>query len=165
MFKKFKALVENGAKQGIQVFRTDCGGEFCSKEFINFCEDTGIQRHYTAPYSPQQNGVVERRNRTVVATSRSMLKERNVPSQMWGEAIRHAVYVLNRMPTRSLSRMTPYEAWFDKKPHVDYLRVFGCVANMKVPSVHVKKMDDRSKRVVHFGREPGTKAYRLYDRS
>lgn len=163
VFKKFKALVENGAKQGIQMFRTDRGGEFCSKEFINFCEDTGIQRHYTAPYSPQQNGVVERHNRTVVAMGRSMLKERNVPSQMWGEAIRHAVYVLNRMPTRSLSRMTPYEAWFGKKPHVDYLRVFGCVANMKVPSVHVKKLDDRSKMVVHFGREPGTKAYRLFD--
>ena len=162
-FKRFKALVENGEKQGIRVFRTDRGGEFCSNEFNKFCEDTAILRHYTAPYSPQQNGVVERRNRTVMAMGRSMLKERNVPSELWGEAIRHAVYVLNRLPTRSLSEMTPHEAWFGKKPYVDYLRVFGCVAYMKVPNVHVKKLDDRSKKVVHLGREPGTKAYRLFD--
>ncbi|WCJ34767.1 Retrovirus-related Pol polyprotein from transposon TNT 1-94 [Euphorbia peplus] len=166
VFKRFKAMVEkDGTKQGIQVFRTDRGGEFCSNEFNKFCADTGILRHYTAPYSPQQNGVVERRNRTVVAMGRSMLKERKVLPQMWGEAIRHAVYVLNRLPTRSLSGMTPYEAWFGKKPYVDYLRVFGCIAHMKIPSVHVRKLDDRSKQVVHFGREPGTKAYRLYDPS
>ena len=100
------------------MFRTDRGGEFCSNEFNKFCDDTGIQRHYIAPYSPQQNGVVERRNRTVVAMGRSMLKERQVPSKMWGEEIRHTVYVLNRMPTRSLFGMTPYKAWFGKKPYV-----------------------------------------------
>lgn len=80
-FKRFKLLVENGTKQTIQVFRTDHGGEFCSKEFENFCIDSGILRHYTAPYTPQQNGVVERRNRTVTAMARSLLKERAVPAQ------------------------------------------------------------------------------------
>ena len=161
--KCFKALVEKDGKPGIQVFRTDRGGEFCSHDFTKFCEEAGILRHFTAPYSPQQNGVVERRNRTVVAMGRSMLKEMKVPSVMWGEAIRHAVYVLNKLPTRSLTGITPYEAWFGKKPSVDYLRIFGCVAHMKIPSVHVKKLDDSSKKVVHLGREPGTKAYRLYD--
>lgn len=73
-FKKFKLLIENGKKHGIQVLRTGRGGEFCSNEFRTFCEDNGILRHYTAPYTPQQNGVVERRNRTVVAMARSLLK-------------------------------------------------------------------------------------------
>lgn len=97
--------------------------------------------------------------------ARSMLKEMKVPPLMWGEAIRHAVYVLNRLPTRSLTGQTPYEAWFKKKPFVDYLCVFGCIAHVKIPSIHVTKLDDRSKQMVHLGREPGTKAYRLYDPS
>lgn len=70
-FKKFKALVEKeSGNELIQVSRTDRGGEFCSSEFTNFCESNGILRHYTVPYSPQQNGIVERRNRTVVAMER-----------------------------------------------------------------------------------------------
>lgn len=113
-FKKFKALVERGSSK-IGVFRSDRGGEFLSNEFSNYCEEVGIQRHYTAPYSPQQKGVVERRNRTVVAMARSFLKERKLPLFLWGEAVRHAVYVLNRVSTRSLTNMTPYEAWSGKK--------------------------------------------------
>lgn len=60
VFKKFKVLVEKELGKSIKTFRTDLGGEFCSKEFEEFCENAGIQRHYTAPYSPQQNGIVER---------------------------------------------------------------------------------------------------------
>lgn len=95
--------------------------------------------------------------------ARSLLKERQVPSQMWGEAVRHAIYILNKMPTRALSNVTPYEAWTGSKPNLHHLRVFGCIAHMKVPSVQLRKLDDRSKHCVHFGREAGTKAYRLYD--
>ena len=83
-FKKFKLLIENGKEHGIQVLRTDRGGEFCSNEFRTFCEDNGILRHYTPPYTPQQNGVVERRNRTVVALARSLLKKKKVPMKYWG---------------------------------------------------------------------------------
>ena len=83
-FKKFKARVKNETNKSIKTFRTDRGGEFCSHEFTKFCEDTGILRHYTAPYTPQQNGVVERRNRTVAAMIRSFLKEAGMPSWLWG---------------------------------------------------------------------------------
>ena len=162
-FKKFKALVENGREEKVKVLRTDRGGEFCSAKFGEFCDEAGIMRHFTAPYSPQQNGVVERRNRTVVEMTRSLLKERNMPSKFWGEAVRHAVYLLNRLPTRALSGTTPYEAWSSKKPNIDHIKVFGCISHMKIPAVNVKKLDDRSKMVVNLGQEPGTKAYRLYD--
>lgn len=162
-FKKFKLLVENASKKRIQVFRTDRGGEFCSNAFESCCEQAGILRHYTAPYTPQQNGVVERRNRTVMAMTRSLLKERGVPAKFWGEAVRHSVYLLNKLPTRALSDITPYQAWFGQKPSVESLKVFGCLAYMKVPSPLTRKLDDRSSLLVHFGREPGTKAYRLYD--
>lgn len=73
MFKKFKALVEDGSERKIKVLRTDRGGEFLSKSFVQYCEENGIERQYTNPYTPQQNGVLERRNRTVMEMTRSIL--------------------------------------------------------------------------------------------
>lgn len=99
----------------------------------------------------------------MAAMIRSLLKESGMPSCMWGEAARHAIYILNRLPTRALNGKTPYEAWSGKKPDLGHMKVFGCVAYMKIPRVKVKKLDDRSKKVVYLGREPGTKGSRLYD--
>lgn len=97
-FKRFRVAVEKESEKNIKVLRSDRGGEFVSKQFDDYCKSAGITRHLTAPYSPQQNGVVERRNRTIVAMARSFLKERQVPADLWGEAVRHSVYVLNRLP-------------------------------------------------------------------
>ncbi|KAL8094213.1 hypothetical protein AgCh_035916 [Apium graveolens] len=80
----------------------------------------------------------------MVAMARSLLKELDTPSYIWGEAVRHSVYLLNRLPTRALTDVTPYEAWSKKKPQIEYLSVFGCIAHMKLSNVHVKKLDDRS---------------------
>lgn len=76
MFKKFRAKVEDGVERRIKVFRTDRGGEFNSNEFKAYCEDSRIERHFTAQYTPQQNGVVERRNMTVVEMTRSYLRKK-----------------------------------------------------------------------------------------
>lgn len=86
-----------------------------------------------------------------------------MPPLLWGEAVRHAVYVLNRLPTRALSNQTPYEAWMGSKRNLGHSRVFGCLAHMKVAGAHIKKLDDRSIQVINLGSEPGTKAYRLFD--
>lgn len=160
-FKRFRDLVENGTERRVKVLRTDRGGEFCSNEFKAYCASAGIYRHYTAPYSPQQNGVVERRNRTVVAMARGFLKEMQMPSYFWGKVVRHAVYILNILPTG----MTPYTAWSGKTPNLDHIRIFGCLAFMKIPSIHTHKLDDRSLPVIYLGKEPGTKACRLYNPS
>lgn len=162
-FRNFCALVEKGTEKRVKTFRTDRGGEFMSAEFQKYCENAGIERHYTTPYTPQQNGVVERRNRTIVEMARSCLKEMQLPDNMWGEAIRNSVYILNRVPTRALTGQTPYEALTERKPDISHIRVFGCLAHMKLPGNHLQKLDNRSKRVVNLGREPGTKGYRLYD--
>ena len=162
-FKNFRVLVENGSERKIKVLRTDRGGEFNSNEFKEFCEGAGIERHFTTPYTPQQNGVVERRNRTIVEMTRSSLKEMQLPAMMWAEAVRNSVYILNRLPARALTGQTLYEAWTKRKPEISHVRIFGCLAHMKTPSVHNTKLDDRSKRVVNLGREPGIKGYRLYD--
>ncbi|XP_074328344.1 uncharacterized protein LOC141666249 [Apium graveolens] len=110
-FKSFYALFENSQDRKIMTLRMDNGGEFTSKKFSRYCEESGIVRHYSASYSPQQNGVVERRNRTLVEMSRSLLKERNVPNYIWGEAVRHSTYLINRLPTRVVTGIVPYEAW------------------------------------------------------
>lgn len=162
-FKAFKGLVEKDLGKSIITLRTDRGGEFTSREFNEFCEESGIRRHLTASYTPQQNGVVERRNRTLLEMTRSILKAMKVPNYLWGEAIRHSTYVINRVPTRALENMTPYECLREKKPNLAHLRVFGCLAHSKVEPANLKKLDDRSKPLVHLGIEPGSKAYRLYN--
>lgn len=141
----------------------DWNGEFTSNEFKRFCDDSGITRHLTAPYSPQQNGVVERRNKTLLEMTRSILKHMNVPNYLWGEAIRHATYIINRVSTRVLKSQMPYEALKGRKPNVDHMRVFGCLAYAKVDSHLLRKLDDRTRILVHLGTEPGSKAYRLFD--
>ncbi|KAG6500437.1 hypothetical protein ZIOFF_040282 [Zingiber officinale] len=162
-FKKFKSVTENTTEYKIKTLRTDRGGEFLSTEFTRFCENEGIERHLTAPYTPQQNGVVERRNRTVMAMARSLLKGTHMPARFWGEAVRHAVYLLNRLPTKALGDHTPFEAWMGRKPHLAHLRVFGCVAYVKNTTPHLKKLDDRSSPMVYLGVEEGCKAHRLFD--
>jgi hypothetical protein len=92
-----------------------------------------------------------------------MLKAMGVPTQYWGEAVSTAVFVLNHAYTRSVQDKMPYEAWSGRKPSVDFLRVFGCTAHAKDTHPHLNKLDDRSKAMVFFGYEPGSKAYRLYD--
>ncbi|GJQ90739.1 putative RNA-directed DNA polymerase [Tanacetum coccineum] len=123
MFHKFRVLVENETGVKVKTLRTDCGGEFNSKGFIEYCDETGLKHHFTAPYSPQQNGVVERRNRSVFEMARSMMKSMEVPDTLWGEAVRQAVYIQNRVPTKTLGDTTPYERWSGKKPNLEHLRV------------------------------------------
>ena len=137
-FKTFKTLVEQETKMQIQTFRTDRGGEFVSKEFNPYCNETGIRRHLTAPYSPQQNGVVERRNRTLMEMTRSIMKHMSVPNYLWGEAARHSTYMFNRIATRVIRDQTPYEALRSKKPNIGHLRIFGCIGYAKVETKLLK---------------------------
>ena len=162
-FRKIKMAAEVESGHRLKAFRSDRGGEFNSGAFIDFCDEHGIKHNTTAPYSPQQNGVVERRNQTVVEMARCLLKSMQVPGKYWGEAVKAAVYILNRSPTKSLNGKTPFEAWFGKKPGVKHLRTFGCLAYVKKVGPGVTKLSDRSVPGVFFGYEPGTKGYRVYD--
>ncbi|GJR55949.1 zinc finger, CCHC-type containing protein [Tanacetum coccineum] len=176
----------------LRMLRTDRGGEFTSNEFTKYCKENGIARQLTAPYSPQQNGVVERRNRTkknlngiarqltapyspqqngvverrnktVLLTTRSMMKAMKLPLTFWAEAVRHAIYILNRVPTRALIDKTPYEALYNRKSNLENLRIFGCTAYAKITIPHLKKLDDRSIPLIYLGVEERSKACRLYD--
>jgi transposase InsO family protein len=100
--KNFQAAVEVETGCKLKALRTNRGGEFTSAEFGQYCAERGVHRQLTAPYSPQQNGVVERRNQSVVAMARCMLKAKHLPGYFWGEAVSTAVHILNRVPTRAL---------------------------------------------------------------
>ena len=82
---------------------------------------------------------------------------------LWGEAVNHAVYVQNRLSKKALKESTPYEMWIGRKPHAGQIRVFGCLAHMKIVKNHLMMLDDRSKKVVYLGTEKGSKAHRLLD--
>lgn len=164
-FQKISKRAEAEANRKVKALRTDRGGEFNSKRFAAYCDERGMMHYLTAPYSPQQNGVVERRNQTIVSMAQSLLKSKDMPGTLWGEAVSTAVYILNRSPTKSVQGKTPYEAWHGRKPNIHHLRTFGCVAYAKVTKPNQGKLADRSVKTVMLGYEPGSKAYRLYDPS
>ena len=155
-----RAEVECGKK--MRVLRMDQGRKFTSASFGKYCNELSMQWHLTAPYSPSRI-VVEHLNQTIVGTARSLLMSVRMPGRLWGEAIMTAVYLLNRSPTRSLDGKTPHEAWYNKKPAVHHLRVFGCITYMKVVRPHLAMLDPRRLKVIFIGYKPGSKAYRLYD--
>ena len=92
-FKEFKALIENHTKKKIKTFRSNNGGEFTSEEFNELCKELGIKRELTTPYNPQQNGVTERKNRTIMEAARAMLHDQDLPMYLWAEVARIVVYV------------------------------------------------------------------------
>lgn len=161
-FKKFKNLVENQASCKIKKIRSDRGSEYLSGEFTKFLEDHGIERQLTAAYSPQQNGVSERRNRSLVEMARAMIKAKDLPMKFWAEAVHTAAYIQNRIPTKALENKTPLEAWNGTKPSMNHLKVFGCVCYVHIPDEKRKKWDDKSKKAIFVGYSSQTKGYRVY---
>ncbi|GAU44848.1 hypothetical protein TSUD_112220 [Trifolium subterraneum] len=162
-FKKFKTLVEKESNSQIMCLRTDRGREFTSNVFNEFCSIHGIKRQLTTAYTPQQNGVSERKNRTLLNMVRSMLAGINVPKTFWPEALKWTTYVLNRSPTLSVKDMTPEEAWSGSKPTVQHFRVFGCLSFVHIPDNHRKKLDSKSIKCILLGLSEESKGYKLYD--
>jgi transposase InsO family protein len=115
-FKQYKALVENEIGHKIKVLRSDNGGEFVSQKFNAFIAECGIQRQTRAPYSPQQNGVIERANRTIMECARSMILAQGLELEFWGEAVNTTVYIKNQCLTKAFNSKIPQEAWSGRKP-------------------------------------------------
>jgi transposase InsO family protein len=128
VFDRIKGHVAMLRKQNRapKYMRFDNGKELINEKLEGLARSEGIIIKPTAPYSPSQNGVAERFNRTLLELARAMLYARNLPHFLWDEAVAHAAYLRNRAPTRALEGKTPYEAWFGKRPSVAHLREFGC---------------------------------------
>lgn len=161
-FFTFSQMVSSQFEKKISRLRCDNGGEYSSNEFKQMCRDSGIQIEYTVAYSPEQNGVAERLNRTLLDKARCMIAESKMDKQFWGEAVLNATYITNRSPTRALKmNKTPAEIWFGKRPNLSNLRVFGSTAYAHVPDVLRKKLDNKSRRMTMVGYAKN--GYRLWD--
>ena len=115
-FKHFKSVAETEKGVKIKTLRSDRGGEFTLDEFSKHCLEHDIKRQLTAPYSPQQNWMVERKNMIVISMVRAMLKAKDLPRELWGEAVSNGVYILNRSSTKVLQGQSPHEKWTGRKP-------------------------------------------------
>eukprot|EP00253_Pinus_taeda_P034402 PITA_34402 len=116
-FCEFKALVEKESGKKVKDLRSDNGGKYISDEFKDFCKAEGIRRELIAPHNPKQNGVVERKNRTIVGAAQAMLHDQGLPLHLWAEVCNTAVYVQNRCPHKILGMSTPEEAYSEDEVH------------------------------------------------
>ena len=108
------------------IMKMDEASSLQNAKFDKYCEKHGITHSYSAPRTPQQNGVVERKNRSLEELARTMLNESGLPKYFWADAVYTASYVLNRTLIRPILKKTPYELYKGRKPNISHLRVFGC---------------------------------------
>ena len=158
-FVLYKNEVENQLNRKIKVLRSDRGGEYESP-FVDLCAQHGIIHETTAPYSPQSNGVAERKNRTLKEMMNAMLISSGLPQNMWGEAILSANYLLNKVPKKKAEK-TPYELWKGMKPSYKYLRVWGCLAKVAVPLPKKVRIGPKTIDCIFIGYAHNSAAYRF----
>ena len=128
-FKEFLAEAEKQLGKSLKTLRSDRGGEYLDNEFEDYLLEHGIVSQLTAPGTPQQNGVAERRNRTLLDMVRSMMSYSSLPQIFWGYALQTAIYILNVVPSKSVPK-TPLELWNGQKPVLHHFRIWGCPAHV-----------------------------------
>lgn len=160
--QEYEAMAVAHFGQKMSRLRCDNGGEYVGQDIKDFCRMKGIQLTYTVPYTPQQNGVSERMNRTLMDKVRAMLHGSRLSKKMWGEALYSATYLTNRSPTNGLvENKTPFELWFDKRPDLANIRTFGCKAYSQIPNEKRQKLDWKSKCLTFVGY--ANNGYRLWN--
>ncbi|GJS67950.1 retrovirus-related pol polyprotein from transposon TNT 1-94 [Tanacetum coccineum] len=158
-FKEWKQLVENQTGRTVKKLRTDNGLELCNREFKQLCVESGIARHLTVFGMPQQNGLVERMNRTLMDKVRCLLIQSGLPNIFWAEATCTTAYLINRLPLIAIEKKTPMEMWSGHPSDYVMLRIFGCDA---YPHDKQGKLEPRAVKCVLLGYLEGVKGYKLY---
>ncbi|KAL0744686.1 hypothetical protein Bca101_100787 [Brassica carinata] len=162
-FKNFQCYVTNQYNAKLKIFRSDNGGEYTSRLFKQHLAQHGILHQTSCPYTPQQNGVAERKNRHLMEVARSMMFQSNVPKRYWSDAVMSACYLINRIPTRVLQDQSPFEVLNKIKPFLNHLRVFGCVSYVMVPGEMRNKLEPKSIRTMFIGYSSSQKGYKCID--
>ncbi|MCO5574123.1 hypothetical protein L7F22_027902 [Adiantum nelumboides] len=143
------ATIEVVAQQP-QEWTSDHGSEFTSHQFVDYCAEFGIHRELSNVGTPLENGVVERKNRTVVEMGRTMLEHRDLPRYLWA-------------PRFVVPQATPYEVYFGQKPSITHLHIFGCDAYAHIPKKDRSKFDAKSRKLIHVGYNSVSSSFHLYD--
>ena len=179
-FKIYKAEVELQLETKIKTVRSDRGGEFYGRHtsagqqkgpFAMFLQEHGIKAQYSTPYTPTQNGVAERKNRTLfffflnnrtlLNMVRSMMCTSGLPINLWGEALKTANYICNRSPSKSVET-TPFELWCGRKPSLHHCHVWGCKAEARIPNILQEKLGPKTISCNFIGYCEKSKGYRFY---
>ncbi|GJY74899.1 retrovirus-related pol polyprotein from transposon TNT 1-94 [Tanacetum coccineum] len=162
-FEKFEILsrkIQNQLGSSIIAIRTDHGREFDNEvQFGAYCDAQGITHNFSAPRTPQSNGVVERKNRTLQEMSRTMLNEQSIPQKFWCNAVDTSTYILNRILIRPILGKTPYEIFRGRKPSLEYFKVFGSKCFILNTKDYLTKFDPKSYEGVFLGYSQNSKAY------
>jgi len=133
----------------------------CSGPFANFLKECGIVAQYTMSGTPHQNGVTERRNRTLKDMVRSMIAHITLPGSLWSEALKTAVYLLNRVPSKTVTKI-PYDLWTRKSHSIQHLHIWGCPAEARPYIPHEKKLDSRTVSCFFVGYSERSRGFRFY---
>uniref|UniRef100_A0AAV1TJ00 Integrase catalytic domain-containing protein n=1 Tax=Peronospora matthiolae TaxID=2874970 RepID=A0AAV1TJ00_9STRA len=160
-FKQFYQDIKTASGTKIKVLRSDNGGEYRNETMNSFCKAKFIKQEFTVPYNPEQNGMAERMNRTLVEMTRCMLKESGLDKSSWCEALMTAADIRNILPNASNKNSSPHEMVFKKVPRIDHMRVFGAQCYAHVAKEKRKKLDDSGVRCFFLGYAKDQKAYRL----
>ncbi|KAF5822614.1 putative RNA-directed DNA polymerase [Helianthus annuus] len=162
LVKQFITLAENQASTKVKVIRSDNGTEFKNVTLDTFCSEKGIDRQFSAPRTPQQNGVAERRNRTLIEAARTMLADSKLPSFFWAEAVSTACYIQNHALVNKRHMKTPYEILEGHKPSVSHFRIFGCPCVLLLMDSN-GKFEVKGDECYFVGYAKGS-AYRVYNK-
>ncbi|WZZ73743.1 hypothetical protein YC2023_085113 [Brassica napus] len=162
-FKNFQTHICNHFNAKLKILRSDNGGEYTSQAFKQYLSQHGITHQKSCPYTPQQNGVAERKNIHLMEVARSMMLHTNVPKRFWSDAVMSATYLINRTPTKVLNDLSPFEVLNKTKPSLDHLCVFGCLCFVLIPGEQRNKLDAKSSKAMFIGYSPTQKGYKCYD--
>ena len=166
-FRDFKLRAENSDSNSssnkrprLKVLKSDNAKELVSSKVETLLKNSGVKHELSSPYNPEQNGLIERPNRTLLGKVRALLLESGLPKTFWGEALEAAVFLYNRTPHSSLGFKSPYELRYNKPPNLDNIRIFGSIAYYT--RVKAKKLDTRAKKAILIGYSDSN-IYKLYD--
>ncbi|GKA92942.1 ribonuclease H-like domain-containing protein, partial [Tanacetum coccineum] len=151
--------------QRVKVIRCDNGTEFKNKEMNQFCERKGIKREFSVARTPQQNGVAERKNRTLIEAARTMLTDSKLPTTFWAKAVNTACYVQNRVLVTKPHNKTPYELFLGRKPALGFMRPFGCPVTILNTIDHLGKFDGKADEGFFVGYSINSKTFRVFNSS
>ncbi|GKC12172.1 putative ribonuclease H-like domain-containing protein, partial [Tanacetum coccineum] len=144
ILKTFITEIENQLDHKVKVIRSDNGTEFKNSIMNQFCEMKGIKREFSVARTPQQNGVAERKNRTLIEAARTMLVDSKLPTTFWAKAVNTACYVLNRVLVIKPHNKTPYELIRGRPPLIDFMKPFGCPVTILNTKDHLGKFDGKA---------------------
>ncbi|GJX60954.1 putative ribonuclease H-like domain-containing protein [Tanacetum coccineum] len=156
--------LENRLRHKVKTIRCDNETEFKNQLLNEFCAKKGIKREFSIARTPQQNGVAERKNRTLIEAARTMLADSLLPIQFWAEAVNTACYVLNRVLVTKPQMKTPYEILMGRSPNISFMRPFGCPLTILNTLDHLGKFDGKSEEGYLLGYSTNSKGFRVYNR-